>query len=167
MTMNLLLLSAAILLAHDFTGAARSESCASRCDVSSCPSPGCPGGYVLDRCNCCLVCAPGEGDPCGRKNDPPCGDGLQCKTLNAGRRRGSPGVCRCKTEYEVCGSDAETYGNACKMRAASRKRKGRPAVRQVHKGACSPSDAGGSAVTGQRATWRLQALRLHRVVLCL
>uniref|UniRef100_A0A8D0D1N5 HtrA serine peptidase 3a n=1 Tax=Sander lucioperca TaxID=283035 RepID=A0A8D0D1N5_SANLU len=142
--MQLLLLAAALLFTHDFTGAVRSDKCASRCDVSLCPSPSCPGGYVPDRCNCCLACSPREGDPCGRKNDLPCGDGLECKLLAAGRRRGSKGVCRCKTEDEVCGSDGKTYGNVCKMKTASRKgeQKGRAAVSQAHKGPCVPSGAG-------------------------
>ncbi|XP_013880869.1 serine protease HTRA3a isoform X1 [Austrofundulus limnaeus] len=140
--MHLFLRAAAVLLfTHGLAGAARSDKCASRCDVSSCPSPSCPGsGYVPDRCNCCLVCAPREGDPCGRRNDLPCGDGLECKLLPAGRRRGTKGVCRCMLEHEVCGSDGKTYGNVCKMKAASRKaaNKGRTAVIQAHKGACSP-----------------------------
>uniref|UniRef100_A0A3B4ZM13 Serine protease HTRA3-like n=1 Tax=Stegastes partitus TaxID=144197 RepID=A0A3B4ZM13_9TELE len=138
--MHFLLLAAVFLFTHDLDSV-RSDKCASRCDVSSCPSPSCPGGYVPDRCNCCLVCSPREGDPCGRKNDLPCGDGLECKLLTAGRRRGSKGVCRCKMELEVCGSDGKTYGNVCKMRAASDKaqHKGRPAVSQAHKGACSDS----------------------------
>ncbi|XP_078126325.1 serine protease HTRA3-like [Sander vitreus] len=142
--MQLLLLAAALLFTHDFTGAVRSDKCASRCDVSLCPSPSCPGGYVPDRCNCCLACSPRDGDPCGRKNDLPCGDGLECKLLAAGRRRGSKGVCRCKTEDEVCGSDGKTYGNVCKMKTASRKgeQKGRAAVSQAHKGPCAPSGAG-------------------------
>ncbi|KAG8015092.1 Serine protease HTRA3 [Nibea albiflora] len=142
--MQLLLFAAAFLFTHDLTGAVRSDKCASRCDVSSCPSPRCPGGYVPDRCNCCLVCSPQEGDPCGRKNDLPCGDGLECKMLAVGRRRGSKGVCRCKMEHEVCGSDGKMYGNVCKMTAASRKaqQKGRPGISQAHKGPCSPSDAG-------------------------
>ncbi|XP_070837838.1 serine protease HTRA3a [Chaetodon trifascialis] len=146
--MQLLLLAAAFLFTHDLTGAVRSDKCASRCDVSSCPSPSCPGGYVPDRCNCCLVCSPREGDPCGRKNDLPCGDGLECKLLPAGRRRGSKGVCRCKMEHEVCGSDGKTYGNVCLMRAASRKaeQKGRAAVSQAHKGPCSAPGAGHSLV---------------------
>ncbi|XP_059214272.1 serine protease HTRA3a [Centropristis striata] len=142
--MQLLLLAAAFLFTHDWTGAVRSDKCGSRCDVNSCPSPSCPGGYVPDRCNCCLVCSPREGDPCGRKNDLPCGDGLECKLLAAGKRRGSKGVCRCKMEHEVCGSDGKTYGNVCKMRVASRKaeQKGRAAVNQAHKGPCAPSGAG-------------------------
>ncbi|XP_071360343.1 serine protease HTRA3a isoform X1 [Trachinotus anak] len=146
--MRLLLLAAAFLFTHDFTAAVRPDKCASRCDVSSCPSPSCPGGYVPDPCNCCLVCSPRQGDPCGRKNDLPCGDGLECKPHAAGKRRGSRGVCRCKMEHEVCGSDGKTYSNVCEMRAASRKAqlKGRPEVSQAHKGACSPSDAGVSMV---------------------
>uniref|UniRef100_A0A7N6ANE5 HtrA serine peptidase 3a n=1 Tax=Anabas testudineus TaxID=64144 RepID=A0A7N6ANE5_ANATE len=136
-----LLLLVALFFTHDLTGAGavRSDQCASRCDVSSCPTPSCPGGYVPDRCNCCLVCSPREGDPCGRKNDLPCGAGLECKPLAPGRRRGSKRVCRCKTEHEVCGSDGRTYGNVCRMRAASRKARqtGRAAVSQAHKGACS------------------------------
>uniref|UniRef100_A0A3B4T7C8 HtrA serine peptidase 3a n=1 Tax=Seriola dumerili TaxID=41447 RepID=A0A3B4T7C8_SERDU len=146
--MQLLLLAAAFLFTHDPTAAVRTDKCAPRCDVSLCPSPSCPGGYLPDRCNCCLVCSPREGDPCGRKNDLPCGDGLECKLLDAGKRRGSRGVCRCKMEHEVCGSDGKTYGNVCEMRAASRRaqQKGRPEVSQAHKGACSPSDAGVSMV---------------------
>ncbi|XP_034443121.1 serine protease HTRA3a [Hippoglossus hippoglossus] len=141
--MQLLLLAVALVFTHDLTGGAvHPDKCAPRCDASLCPSPSCPGGYVPDRCNCCLVCSPGEGEPCGRKHDPPCGDGLECKTLAAAvKRRGSRGVCRCKTEHEVCGSDGRTYGNVCKMRAASRKaqQKGRPEIIQAHKGACSGS----------------------------
>nr|XP_020451665.1 serine protease HTRA3 isoform X2 [Monopterus albus] len=138
----------AFIFTHDLTGAVPAEKCASACDVSMCPSPSCPGGYVLDRCNCCLVCSPSEGDPCGRKNDLPCGQGLECKLFAAGRRRGSKGVCRCKKEHEVCGSDGKTYNSVCKLRAASRKAQqmGRPAVNQAHKGPCSCSDAGGSLV---------------------
>ncbi|CAI5679225.1 serine protease HTRA3 [Oreochromis aureus] len=142
--MQLFIFVAAFLFAHEIIEAVRSDKCASRCDVSSCPSPSCPGGYVPDRCNCCLVCSPREGDPCGRKDDLPCGDGLECKLFAAGKRRGSKGACRCKMDHEVCGSDGKTYGNVCKMRAASRKTllKGRPAVSQAHKGPCSPLGAG-------------------------
>lgn len=139
-----------LFFTHGFSEAARAEKCASRCDVSSCPSPSCAGGYVPDKCGCCLVCSPREGDPCGRKNDLPCGDGLECKTLSAavaaaGRRRGSSrGVCRCKLDHEVCGSDGKTYGNVCKLKAASRRavQKGRTAVSQAHKGPCSELDSG-------------------------
>uniref|UniRef100_A0A8C6KVY6 Serine protease HTRA2, mitochondrial n=1 Tax=Nothobranchius furzeri TaxID=105023 RepID=A0A8C6KVY6_NOTFU len=133
-----------LLFTHSLTQAARYDKCDSRCDVSSCPSPSCPGGYVPDRCNCCLVCAPREGDPCGRKNDLPCADGLVCKLRPAGRLRGSKRACRCKLDHELCGSDGKTYGNVCKMKAASRKAvgRGRAAVSQAHKGPCAPPGAG-------------------------
>ena len=144
--MQLLLLSAAFLFTHDLSGAVRAaDKCASRCDVSACPSPSCPGGYVPDRCDCCLVCSPRDGDPCGRKDDLPCGDGLECRLLAAGRkRRGSKGVCRCKTEREVCGSDGKTYRNVCEMRAAGRRAelKGRAAVSAKHRGPCAAPGAG-------------------------
>uniref|UniRef100_A0A3Q2E5D6 HtrA serine peptidase 3a n=1 Tax=Cyprinodon variegatus TaxID=28743 RepID=A0A3Q2E5D6_CYPVA len=117
-----------ISITHGLPKVARSDKCASRCDVSSCPSPSCPGGYVPDRCGCCLVCSPREGDPCGRKNDLPCGDGLEC----------TAGVCRCKQDHEVCGSDGKTYSSVCKLKAANRRAalKGRTAVSQAHKGPC-------------------------------
>ncbi|XP_058495687.1 serine protease HTRA3-like isoform X3 [Solea solea] len=146
--MQLLLVALAFVFTHDLTGAARSDSkCAAQCDASLCPSPRCPGGYIPDRCNCCLVCSPREGDPCGRKTDPSCGDGMECKLLAAGKRRGSRGICRCKMDHQVCGSDGRTYGNVCKMRAANRKalQKGRDQIRQAHKGACTGVRAVGSS----------------------
>ncbi|XP_019744858.1 serine protease HTRA3a isoform X2 [Hippocampus comes] len=133
-----LLFTAAFLCAFNLTGAVYRPSCLTRCDPNSCPSPISTAGYVLDRCNCCKVCAPGEGedDPCSRN---PCKDGMVCV------RQGSKGICRCKVGYMVCGSDGKTYGNVYKMRTANRKRKGKPAVHQVHKGNCALSSAGTSS----------------------
>ncbi|KAK7798528.1 hypothetical protein U0070_007245 [Myodes glareolus] len=102
--------------------------CPARCDVSRCPSPRCPGGYVPDLCNCCLVCAASEGEPCGRPLDSPCGDSLECVR----------GVCRCRWTYAVCGTDGHTYADVCALQAASRRAlqiSGTP-VRQLQKGAC-------------------------------
>ncbi|KAM5271443.1 serine protease HTRA3 [Ctenodactylus gundi] len=102
--------------------------CPPRCDVSRCPSPRCPGGYVPDPCNCCLVCAAGEGEPCGRPRDAPCGDGLEC----------ARGACRCRWTQAVCGTDGRTYSSACALQAASRRAlqlSGAP-VHQLQKGAC-------------------------------
>ncbi|MEJ1274504.1 HtrA serine peptidase 3 [Cricetulus griseus] len=109
--------------------------CPARCDVSRCPSPRCPGGYVPDLCNCCLVCAASEGEPCGRPLDSPCGDSLECVR----------GVCRCRWTHAVCGTDGHTYADVCALQAASRRAlqiSGTP-VRQLQKGAC-PSGASGS-----------------------
>ncbi|XP_006893729.1 PREDICTED: serine protease HTRA3 [Elephantulus edwardii] len=103
-------------------------SCPARCDVSRCPSPRCPGGYVPDHCNCCLVCAAGEGEPCGGPLDAPCGESLQC----------TRGACRCRWAHAVCGTDGHTYADVCALQAASRRAlqlSGTP-VRQLQKGAC-------------------------------
>ncbi|KAK7910297.1 hypothetical protein WMY93_014981 [Mugilogobius chulae] len=123
--------------------------CPARCDVSSCPSPSCPGGYVPDRCNCCLVCAQAEGEPCGRKDDLACGDGLECRHP-AGKRL-SKGVCQCKLNYEVCGSDGKTHGNVCQLKVASRRalQQGLVTISLVHKGPCD-SGTGPSHVASPR-----------------
>uniref|UniRef100_A0A8B9EV98 HtrA serine peptidase 3 n=1 Tax=Amazona collaria TaxID=241587 RepID=A0A8B9EV98_9PSIT len=115
--------------------AARAK-CPTRCDVSKCPSPSCPSGYVPDRCSCCLICAAGEGDSCGRKEDPPCGDSLDCRYPMG--KRFAKGVCQCRLSAQVCGSDGRTYDNICQLKAVSRKalQHGLPAVSQVQKGAC-------------------------------
>ncbi|XP_026859608.2 serine protease HTRA3 [Electrophorus electricus] len=134
--MRVILASVILLYVHAFVGAEPKSKCPARCDVSKCPSPSCPSGYVPDRCNCCLVCAQAEGDPCGRKDDLPCGDGLECKHP-AGKRL-SKGVCKCRYSSKVCGSDGNTYGNICQLKAVSRKalQQGLPGVTNVHKGPC-------------------------------
>ncbi|XP_061664899.1 serine protease HTRA3 [Syngnathoides biaculeatus] len=114
--------------------ASRCAECPARCDARACPSPGCPGGYVPDRCDCCLVCAAGEGEPCGGRDDPACGDGLECR-----RPDGEPrGFCRCRLSREVCGSDGKTYPDVCRLRAAGGKarRRGLPDVSLVRTGRC-------------------------------
>ncbi|XP_076001338.1 serine protease HTRA3a [Genypterus blacodes] len=154
--------AAVFVVTHGVAGAPPPErsdnKCASRCDVSKCASLSCPGGgYVPDRCSCCLLCSPREGDPCGRKNELPCGDGLECKPLSTpGKRRGGKGICRCKTDHEVCGSDGKTYGNVCKMKTASSKaaQRGRAAVTQAYKGACSASGAGASSLHPSSARYK-------------
>ncbi|KAG7497452.1 serine protease HTRA3 [Solea senegalensis] len=112
------------------------SSCPTRCDVSNCPSPSCPSGYVPDRCNCCLVCAQGEGDPCGHEDDLPCGDGLECK-----RKRLSKGFCQCTLSHEVCGSDGKTYINVCHLKASSRRalQQGLLGITQIQQGPCDVS----------------------------
>ncbi|XP_040821972.1 serine protease HTRA3 isoform X2 [Ochotona curzoniae] len=118
---------AALALARE-PEAAPAPPCPARCDVSRCPSPRCPGGYVPDHCNCCLVCAASEGEPCGRTHDAPCGESLEC----------SRGLCRCRWAQPVCGTDGRTYANVCALLAASRRAvqlSGTP-VHQLQKGAC-------------------------------
>ncbi|KAG7458868.1 hypothetical protein MATL_G00225160 [Megalops atlanticus] len=141
--MQIFAFAAIALWIQHFVAAEPRPKCPSRCDVSKCPSPSCPSGYVPDRCNCCLVCAQGEGSSCGRKEDLPCGDGLECKHP-AGKRL-SKGVCQCKQSYKVCGSDGKTYGNVCRLKAANRKalQQGLTSVTQAHKGPCDVSPGTG------------------------
>uniref|UniRef100_A0A8C7VDG0 Serine protease HTRA3 n=1 Tax=Oncorhynchus mykiss TaxID=8022 RepID=A0A8C7VDG0_ONCMY len=135
--MQVLLFATVLYYIVNFVGAEPKPKCSERCDVSTCPSPSCAMGYVPDRCNCCLVCAQGESDPCGRKDDLPCGDGLECKHP-AGKRL-AKGFCQCKLGHKVCGSDGVTYGNVCQLKAQSRKalQQGLPAV--TSRNACASS----------------------------
>ncbi|RXM28695.1 Serine protease HTRA3 [Acipenser ruthenus] len=134
--MQLFFFGAVLLSFYGLDKAEPGPKCPAHCAVSKCPSPSCPSGYVPDRCNCCLVCAHGEGEPCGRKDDLPCGDGLECKQP-AGKRFAKD-VCQCKLGYKVCGSDGNTYRNVCQLKSISRKaqQQGLPAITQVQKGAC-------------------------------
>ncbi|KAM9827230.1 LOW QUALITY PROTEIN: serine protease HTRA3 [Neosynchiropus ocellatus] len=147
--MRVFLFAVAVLCLEESARAEPKVKCPTRCDVSTCPSPSCPSGYVPDRCNCCLVCAQAEGEPCGRKEDLPCGDGLECKHP-AGKRL-SKGFCRCRFTHEVCGSDGKTHGNACRLKATSRKalQQGLPGVTQVQRGPCE-SGTGPSHVASPR-----------------
>uniref|UniRef100_A0AAZ3Q720 IGFBP N-terminal domain-containing protein n=1 Tax=Oncorhynchus tshawytscha TaxID=74940 RepID=A0AAZ3Q720_ONCTS len=146
--MRVFLFAATVFFTHKLTGSvagpeSSSKKCSSQCVVSACPSPNCPSGYVPDRCNCCLVCSRGEDELCGRKNDRPCGDGLECRPV--GKRSSKRRLCQCKMGYKVCGSDGKTCGNVCRMKAASRKalQKEREAITQAHKGPCPSGPAPG------------------------
>uniref|UniRef100_A0A8C7MN32 Serine protease HTRA2, mitochondrial n=1 Tax=Oncorhynchus kisutch TaxID=8019 RepID=A0A8C7MN32_ONCKI len=131
--MRVFLFAATVFFTHKLTGSgagseSSSKKCSSQCDVSACPSPNCPSGYVPDRCNCCLVCSRGEDELCP-----------------SGKRSSKRRLCQCKMGYKVCGSDGKTYGNVCRMKAASRKalQKEREAITQTHKGPCPSGPAPG------------------------
>ncbi|XP_030642478.1 serine protease HTRA1A [Chanos chanos] len=123
--------------------------CPDRCDKSMCPSMSkdCLTGQVLDQCNCCPVCASGEGEACGgvgKLGDPVCGEGLEC-SVSGGvgysatvRRRGKNGICVCKSSDPVCGSDGVSYRNICELkRVSSRAQKlQQPPVLFIQRGAC-------------------------------
>lgn len=126
--------------------------CPDRCDKTMCPavSKDCSTGQVLDQCNCCPVCASGEGEACGgigKLGDPVCGEGLEC-VVSTGvgytatvRRRGKTGSCVCKTTEPVCGSDGVSYRNICELKRVSKRAQKlqQPPVLFIQRGACGKS----------------------------
>lgn len=123
--------------------------CSDKCDKAKCaPVPAaCLAGDVLDRCDCCPVCASGEGEACGglgKLGDPVCGEGLEC-SVSAGvaytitvRRRSKSGTCVCKATDPVCGSDGVSYRNICELKTVSRRAQKlqQPPVLFIQRGAC-------------------------------
>ncbi|TRY94093.1 hypothetical protein DNTS_027322 [Danionella cerebrum] len=128
--------------------------CPSQCDKSMCPAlpKDCATGKVMDPCNCCLVCASGEGEACGgvgKLGDPVCGESLECSvTGGVGysatiRRRGKHGVCACKSSEPVCGSDGVSYRNICELKRVSTRAQSlqQPPVLFIQRGACGTVSA--------------------------
>uniref|UniRef100_A0A4W4H564 HtrA serine peptidase 1 n=3 Tax=Electrophorus electricus TaxID=8005 RepID=A0A4W4H564_ELEEL len=129
--------------------------CPERCDKSLCPPipADCLAGDILDQCDCCPVCASGEGEACGgtgRLGDPQCAEGLECSFADGVgytatvRRRGKSGVCVCKSTEPVCGSDGVSYRDVCELkRVSSRAQKlQQPPILFIQRGACGKGHEG-------------------------
>ncbi|TUD36249.1 Serine protease HTRA1B [Bagarius yarrelli] len=126
----------------------RVPGCPDRCDKSACPPipADCLAGDALDRCDCCPVCASGEGVQCNTQSD--CAEGLRCSVTDGVaysatvRRRAKSGVCTCESNEPACGSDGVTYRNVCELRTTSAQRQNQPPVILVQRGACGKGHDG-------------------------
>lgn len=112
------------------------------CEPNLCdplPAEGCTAGTVLDSCGCCTLCAAGEGELCGGRGASAkrCASGLECKTDKS--KKTKVGVCACKADYEVCGTDGVSYKTGCDLKAASMKAvsEERPEIKVQNKGKCA------------------------------
>uniref|UniRef100_A0A4W4H3Y5 HtrA serine peptidase 4 n=1 Tax=Electrophorus electricus TaxID=8005 RepID=A0A4W4H3Y5_ELEEL len=118
----------------------RQTLCPDVCDVSRCLSSleSCYFGVVRDGCNCCAVCAAGEGDFCGASGYGVCGEGTAC-TYGAGERANARGTCVCTLAEEVCGSDGRTYPSICRLKAENKRAElsDTPVVILIQKGPCN------------------------------
>ncbi|XP_070769309.1 insulin-like growth factor-binding protein 7 [Enoplosus armatus] len=113
------------------------------CDPAQCaplPGEGCPAGSLLDSCGCCSVCAAAEGELCGGRRAAArrCGSGLECVKSDEDKKK-KLGVCVCKSNYEVCGTDGVTYRTGCSLKGASltAETEGKQPITVQNKGRCA------------------------------
>ncbi|XP_013887798.1 insulin-like growth factor-binding protein 7 [Austrofundulus limnaeus] len=111
------------------------------CDPGRCaplPVRGCPAGSLRDACGCCPVCAAADGELCGGRSAGArrCGSGLECVRSN---KKSRMGVCACKSNYQVCGTDGTTYLSGCALKTASlaAQTEGKEPIMVQNKGRCS------------------------------
>uniref|UniRef100_A0A672GZY8 Insulin-like growth factor binding protein 7 n=1 Tax=Salarias fasciatus TaxID=181472 RepID=A0A672GZY8_SALFA len=113
------------------------------CDAAQCaplPADGCPAGSMPDACGCCTVCAAAGGELCGGRRAAArrCGAGLEC-VKGDDEKKSKMGICVCKSNYEVCGSDGVTYRNGCALKSAglAAEAQGKEPVTLLNKGRCA------------------------------
>ncbi|XP_077388936.1 insulin-like growth factor-binding protein 7 [Festucalex cinctus] len=115
------------------------------CEPGQCappPSEGCAAGSVRDACDCCDLCLAAEGERCvgsrsrGGGGAQRCGAGLECVRAD---KKSKVGVCACKSQDEVCGSDGVTYAHICALKRADARasKQGQPPVGVRNKGRCA------------------------------
>ncbi|XP_077428784.1 insulin-like growth factor-binding protein 7 [Vanacampus margaritifer] len=109
------------------------------CEPAQCaplPSEGCAAGSVRDACDCCVLCLAAEGERCAGRGAQRCGAGLECARAD---KKSKVGVCACKSQDEVCGTDGITYAHVCALKSADAhaQKEGRPQVGVRNKGRCA------------------------------
>ncbi|KAM6897951.1 LOW QUALITY PROTEIN: serine protease HTRA1B [Lycodopsis pacificus] len=151
MSLRLVLCVMALLLCPHLIAGSRiakrfAIGCSEKCDKSKCaPIPAdCLAGDVLDRCDCCPVCASGEGEQCGGTGHRECAEGMECAVTDGVevsatvRHRGKAGVCSCASSDAVCGSDGVSYRDICELKRVSNRAKKlqQPPVIFIQRGTC-------------------------------
>ncbi|XP_064199975.1 insulin-like growth factor-binding protein 7 isoform X2 [Anguilla rostrata] len=134
------------------------------CNTTGCdplPADGCEFGKVLDSCGCCSMCAAGPKEPCGGRGSTAkrCAAGLECVKSDKGKK-GKLGVCVCKSDYEVCGTDGVTYETGCDLKAASLKAvdQNNPEIKVQNKGKCPKAPA---IVTAPGEVWNVTGSQVY------
>ncbi|XP_056625977.1 insulin-like growth factor-binding protein 7 [Triplophysa dalaica] len=126
------------------------------CNPSMCeplPAEGCASGALFDACGCCASCASGVGEPCGGRGAGAkrCASGLECVKSE---KKIKAGMCVCKNDYPVCGSDGVNYRTGCDLKATSVKavRENKPEIKIQNKGKCAQAPV---IVTAPGEAWNV------------
>ncbi|KAJ8382293.1 hypothetical protein SKAU_G00030710 [Synaphobranchus kaupii] len=134
------------------------------CNVSACdplPTDGCEFGKVQDSCGCCWLCGAGLGEPCGGRGSSAkrCAAGMECVKSDKAKK-GKVGVCVCKSDYEVCGTDGVTYKNGCDLKAASLRAvdQKKTEIKVYKKGKCAQAPA---IVTSPVDVWNVTGSQVY------
>ncbi|XP_062456157.1 insulin-like growth factor-binding protein-like 1, partial [Rhea pennata] len=126
---------------------AAAEGCGP-CEPGRCPPPprcAAPELTAPDECGCCERCLGAEGEACGGRGaggarGPRCGPGLVCvsRWRPGGEALEGAGLCVCKEDGAVCGSDGRSYRSLCALhlRSWAALRGGGERIRKAHDGEC-------------------------------